>query len=75
MSCCQVVCDLNELKGSGTATMMSSREFKGTSAKLTTTVPSTWLMVISVVFDIVDDDYYDMICWDDHIEMVKQMLR
>ena len=54
---------------------MSSREFKGTSAKLTTTVPSTWLMVISVVFDIVDDDDYDLICLDDHIGMVKQMLR
>ena len=60
MSCCQVVCDLNELKGSVTA-MMSSREFKGTSAKLTTMVPSPWLIEISVVFDIVDDDNYDMI--------------
>ena len=53
---CQVVCDLNELKGSVTAAMMSSREFKGTSAKLTTMVPSPWLMVISAVFDIVDGD-------------------
>ena len=36
--------------------MMSSREFKGTSAKLTKMVPSPWLMVISAVFDIVDGD-------------------
>ena len=56
MSCCQVVCDLNELKGSGTVTMMSSREFKGTSAKLTTMVPSPWLIEISVVSNIVDGD-------------------
>ena len=55
MSCCQVVCDLNELEGSGTA-MMSSREFKGTSAKLTTMVPSPWLIEISAVSNIVDDD-------------------
>ena len=61
MSCCQVVCDLNELKGSGTAMMMSSREFKGTSAKLPTMVPSPWLIEISVVFNIVDDDIYDLI--------------
>ena len=75
MSCCQVVCDLNELKGSGTAMMMSSREFKGTSAKLSTMVPSTWLKVISVAFDVVDGNDYDLIGWDDHIEMVKKMPR
>ena len=61
MSCCQVVCDYSEFKGSVTATMMSSREFKGTSAKLTTMVPSSCLMVISVLFNIVDDDNYDLI--------------
>ena len=75
MSCCQVVCDLNELKGSGTAMMMSSREFKGTSAKLPTMVPSPCLMVMSVVFDIVEDDDYNFIGWDEHIEMVKKMPR
>ena len=55
--------------------MMSSREFKGTSAKLSTMLPSTWLKVISVAFDVVDGNDYDLIGWDDHIEMVKKMPR